>query len=152
MSEPMNQDYIRELLQEVPHRYPFLLVDRVLQCQPGESITAIKNVSVNEPYFTGHFPGYPVMPGVLILESLAQTGLILGMRTVQAEQGTLVFLTGVDKARFRRQILPGDQMTLKVQLGKMRSRLWRFTGEVWVGDELACEAAMMASPGKADEH
>src|SRR5699024_10448818 len=152
MSKDPDLEYIRELMQEVPHRFPFLLVDRVIDCQPGKSITAIKNVTINEPFFTGHFPEYPVMPGVLILESLAQAGLILGMRTVQAEKGTLVFLTGVDKARFKRQILPGDQMTLKVQLGKMRSRLWRFTGEVWVGDELACEAAMMASPGTSDEH
>lgn len=150
MTDPLNQDYIRELMQEVPHRFPFLLVDRVIDCQPGKSITAIKNVTINEPFFTGHFPGYPVMPGVLILESLAQAGLILGMRTVEAEKGTLVFLTGVDKARFKRQILPGDQMTLQVELGSMRSRLWRFSGEVWIGDELACKADMMASPGKSD--
>lgn len=150
MTNTSDQQYIRELMQEVPHRFPFLLVDRVLDCQPGKSITALKNVTINEPFFTGHFPSYPVMPGVIILESLAQAGLILGMRTAQAKKGTLVFLTGVEKARFKRQILPGDQMILKVELGKMRSRLWRFSGEVWVGDELACKADMMASPGKND--
>ncbi|RJS95331.1 3-hydroxyacyl-ACP dehydratase FabZ [Salinisphaera sp. Q1T1-3] len=141
------QDEIRAIMQKVPHRYPFLLVDRVLECEPGVSITALKNVTVNEPFFTGHFPGHPVMPGVLILEALAQAGLILGMRTVDAEDGTIVYFAGIDKARFKRQVIPGDQLLLKLSIGSAKKRLWKFNAEAWVGAELACRAEMMAIPG-----
>ncbi|WP_423820783.1 3-hydroxyacyl-ACP dehydratase FabZ [Salinisphaera sp. SPP-AMP-43] len=141
------QDEIRSIMKMVPHRYPFLLVDRVIECEPGQSITALKNVTVNEPFFTGHFPGHPVMPGVLILEALAQAGLILGMRTVDAEDGTIVYFAGIDKARFKRQVIPGDQLLLKLEIVSTKRRLWRFDAEAWVGDELACRAQMMAIPG-----
>lgn len=141
------QDEIRAIMQRVPHRYPFLLVDRVLECEPGKSITALKNVTINEPFFTGHFPGHPVMPGVLILEALAQAGLILGMRTVAADDGTIVYFAGIDKARFKRQVIPGDQLHLKLSIGSAKKRLWKFDAEAWVGDELACRAQMMAIPG-----
>lgn len=143
------QDEIQEIMKKVPHRYPFLLVDRVLECEPGKSITALKNVTINEPFFTGHFPGHPVMPGVLILEALAQAGLLLGMRTVEgAEEGTIVYFAGVDKARFKRQVIPGDQLLLKLEIGSAKKRLWRFDAEAWVGDDLACRAEMMAVPGQ----
>lgn len=145
------QDDIRSIMQKVPHRYPFLLVDRVIECKPGESITALKNVTINEPFFTGHFPGEPVMPGVLILEALAQAGLLLGMRTVDADDGTIVYFAGIDKARFKRQVVPGDQLLLKLVIGSTKKRLWRFDAEAWVGDELACRAQMMAIPGKPAE-
>lgn len=140
------QDEIRTIMRQVPHRYPFLLVDRVLECVPGQSITALKNVTVNEPFFPGHFPGHPVMPGVLILEALAQAGLILGMRTVDADDGTIVYFAGIDKARFKRQVIPGDQLLLKLEIGSAKKRLWRFDAEAWVGEELACRAQMMAIP------
>ena len=111
------QHDIRAIMRMVPHRFPFLLVDRVLECEPGQSITAIKNVTINEPFFPGHFPGHPVMPGVLILEALAQAGLILGMRTVNSADGTIVYFAGIDKARFKRQVVPGDQLLLKIVIG-----------------------------------
>jgi 3-hydroxyacyl-[acyl-carrier-protein] dehydratase len=143
----MNElDDIRAIMKRVPHRYPFLLVDRVIECEPGKSITALKNVTVNEPFFIGHFPGHPVMPGVLILEALAQAGLLLGMRTVNADDGTIVYFAGIDKARFKRQVVPGDQLMLKLVIGSAKKRLWRFDAEAWVGDELACRAQLMAIP------
>jgi len=150
MTDNVSQNDIRAIMREVPHRFPFLLVDRVIDCQPGKSITAIKNVTFNEPFFPGHFPGHPVMPGVLILEALAQAGLILGMRTVDADDGTIVYFAGIDKARFKRQVVPGDQLTLKLELGSAKRRLWRFYAEAWVEDELACRADMMAIPGQRD--
>lgn len=144
-------DDIRAIMRMVPHRFPFLLVDRVLDCKPGESITAIKNVTINEPFFPGHFPGHPVMPGVLILEALAQAGLILGMRTVDSADGTIVYFAGIDKARFKRQVVPGDQLLLKIVIGSAKKRIWRFDAEAWVGDELACRAQLMAVPGRPEE-
>lgn len=146
------QDDIRAIMRQVPHRFPFLLVDRVLECTPGESITAIKNVTINEPFFPGHFPGHPVMPGVLILEALAQAGLILGMRTVDnAKDGTIVYFAGIDKARFKRQVVPGDQLLLKLVIGSAKRRIWRFDAEAWVGDDLACRAQLMAIPADPEE-
>ncbi|GAB3683428.1 3-hydroxyacyl-ACP dehydratase FabZ [Salinisphaera aquimarina] len=146
-----DQDDIRTIMRQVPHRFPFLLVDRVLECEPGKSITAIKNVTINEPFFPGHFPGHPVMPGVLILEALAQAGLILGMRTVDASDGTIVYFAGIDKARFKRQVIPGDQLLLKIVIGSAKKRIWRFDAEAWVGDELACRAQLMAIPAKPED-
>lgn len=143
-------DDIRAIMRQVPHRFPFLLVDRVLTCEPGQSITALKNVTFNEPFFSGHFPGHPVMPGVLILEALAQAGLILGMRTANMKEGTIGYFVGVDKTRFKRQVVPGDQLLLKAELAATKRRLWRFETEAWVGDELACRAQIMAMPGAAD--
>ncbi|MES1951953.1 (3R)-hydroxymyristoyl-ACP dehydratase [Salinisphaera sp. S4-8] len=145
-----DQDDIKTIMRQLPHRFPFLLVDRVLSCEPGKSITAIKNVTINEPFFPGHFPSEPVMPGVLILEALAQAGLILGMRTVESEEGTIVYFAGIDKARFKRRVVPGDQLLLKLVVGSAKKRIWRFDAEAWVGDELACRAQMMAVPGKPD--
>lgn len=142
------QDDIQAIMAEVPHRYPFLLVDRILSCEPGERITAIKNVTFNEPFFPGHFPSHPVMPGVLILEALAQAGLVLGHRTVEAESGTIVYFAGIDNARFKRQVVPGDQLTLNLEIGQAKKRLWRFDAEAKVGDELACSAQLMAIPDR----
>ena len=133
----------------LPHRYPFLLVDKVVELDPGVRAVAVKNVSVNEPFFQGHFPGQPVMPGVLILEALAQAGLILGMRTMDADDGTIVYIAGIDKARFKRQVIPGDQLHLKLSIGSAKKRLWKFNAEAWVGEQLACRAEMMAVPGAA---
>lgn len=143
---------IKAILGEIPHRYPFLLVDRILECRPGHSLTAIKNVTINEPFFPGHFPGEPVMPGVLILEALAQAGLLLGMRSVKdQDRGGLVYFAGIDKARFKRRVVPGDRLTLKVELMAAKRRLWRFRGEAWVDDKLACSAELMAIPARQGE-
>lgn len=146
-----DRDDIIGILNSVPHRFPFLLVDRVIETDPGKRLTAIKNVTMNEPFFTGHFPGQPVMPGVLIVEALAQAGLLLGMRTAQAQdEGTLVYFAGIDKARFKRRVVPGDQLTLKVELVAAKRRVWRFQGEATVDGKLACSAGLMAIPGQAD--
>lgn len=149
----MNErDDIIGILNSVPHRFPFLLVDRVIETEPGKRLTAIKNVTFNEPFFTGHFPGEPVMPGVLIIEALAQAGLILGMRTAQEEdERRLVYFAGIDKARFKRRVIPGDQLELKVDLISAKRRLWHFRGEATVDGKLACSAGLLAIPGWADE-
>lgn len=147
-----DRDDIIGILNSVPHRYPFLLVDRVIETHPGKRLTALKNVTINEPFFQGHFPGEPVMPGVLIIEALAQAGLILGMRTVQEkDEDTLVYFAGIDKARFKRRVVPGDQLTLKVELLSAKKRIWHFNGEATVDGKLACRAGLLAIPGKADE-
>lgn len=148
--DPNSRDGIKAIMSELPHRFPFLLVDRVLECVPGERITALKNVTINEPFFPGHFPEEPVMPGVLILEALAQAGLLLGLRTTGPQkEGTLVYFAGIDNARFKRQVVPGDQLILKVDFTAGRRRLWRYHGEAWVDDKLACSADLMAVPVKA---
>jgi 3-hydroxyacyl-[acyl-carrier-protein] dehydratase len=122
-------------------------VDRVVELLPGESITAIKNVTINEPFFQGHFPGEPVMPGVLMLEALAQAGLLLGFASVEdREEGTLVFFAGIDNARFKRQVVPGDQLTLKVWYKGGRRKLWKFHAEASVEGQLACSADVLAIP------
>lgn len=146
-----DRDDIIGILRSVPHRFPFLLVDRVIDYAPGEWLTAIKNVTINEPFFPGHFPGQPVMPGVLIVEALAQAGLLLGMRTAgPQEEGTLVYFAGIDKARFKRRVVPGDQLTLKVDLVSAKRRAWRFEGEATVDGKVACSAGLMAIPAPAD--
>lgn len=141
---------IKSILAEMPHRFPFLLVDRVLSCTPGERLTAIKNVTINEPFFPGHFPEEPVMPGVLILEALAQAAMLLGIRTAgPGAAGGIVYFAGVDKARFKRQVVPGDQLVLELELTAAKSRLWRFHGKAKVDGVLACSADLMAIPARA---
>lgn len=143
---------IQQILARMPHRYPFLLVDRVLACEAGKELTAIKNVTINEPFFVGHFPVRPVMPGVLILEALAQASLLLGVAsTEQGSENMLYYFVGIDDARFKRVVTPGDQLILKTRLLAARRSLWKFATEAWVGEELACSAEMMAAPRKADE-
>lgn len=138
---------IRAILANVPHRYPFLLVDRVRECTPGKEITAIKNVTINEPFFTGHFPGHPVMPGVLILEALAQASLLLGIASTEAStEEMLYYFVGIDRARFKRVVEPGDQLTLHAKLLKSRAAMWKFSTEARVDGQLACSAEMMAAP------
>ncbi|MDN5938056.1 MAG: 3-hydroxyacyl-ACP dehydratase FabZ [Salinisphaera sp.] len=148
----MNErDDIIGILQQIPHRYPFLLVDRVLSWEPAKRLTAIKNVTINEPFFGGHFPAQPVMPAVLILAAMAQAGLILAKRSqTPREAGTLVYFAGIDRARFKRQVVPGDQLRLEVEMISAKRRLWRYRGEAWVGDALAATADLMAVPAKAD--
>lgn len=145
----MSMITINDILSTLPHRYPFLLVDRVVSCTPNQSIVAIKNVSVNEPHFTGHFPQSPVMPGVLQIEALAQAAGILIYKTLDdlPSNENWFFLAGVDDARFKRIVVPGDQLRLEVEILKIRRDLWKFKGTATVDGELACSAEIMTARG-----
>jgi len=137
---------VTEIFDLLPHRYPFLLVDRVLEYDPGVSITAIKNVTINEPFFQGHFPGVPVMPGMLILEALAQAGGILVSKTLEGPLGDRIFMfTGVEKAKFRRPVTPGDQVVLRCFDLKRRMALCRMRAEATVDGKIAAEAELTAA-------
>ena len=140
-------DQIRAML---PHRYPFLLVDRVTECVPGEHLTAIKNVTINEPFFQGHFPEKPVMPGVLIIEALAQASGILAFITEgdQRDENVLFFFVGIDGARFKRPVLPGDRVELKTRLLRRRRDVWKFSTEALVDGRRAALAELMVAPGR----
>ena len=139
MKAPLGPAEIREL---IPHRYPFLLVDRIEELEPGVRALGIKNVSQNEPFFQGHFPDYPVMPGVLIIEALAQVGAV-GVMAGGEHRDKLALFTGIDGVRFRRQVLPGDVLTLEVEIGRLKGRVGRGTARATVGDERVCEAELM---------
>ncbi len=142
--------YIEEIRRFLPHRYPLLLVDRVIECKPGENIVAIKNVSVNEPHFTGHFPNQAIMPGVLIIEALAQVTGLLGFRTMSEEPSDdiLYMLVGIDNVRFKRQVVPGDQLMLKAKIERRSKVIWKFSCEASVDGELCTAASLLcaASP------
>lgn len=138
---------IHEIMRHLPHRYPFLLVDRVLECETGQRIKAIKNVSINEAFFQGHFPGYPVMPGVLIIEAMAQVSAILAYmtRAERPDDKSLLFFAGIDDARFKRPVFPGDQLVLEsTELNVVRS-VFKFAAKASVGGELVAEAVLMAA-------
>ena len=139
---------INEIKKTIPHRYPFLLVDKVIECDMDSRIVGIKNVTVNEPFFQGHFPEFPVMPGVLIIEALAQVACILGVKILGKEGEPSVFFTGIDKAKFRRPVVPGDQLRLELTKIKQRGTLFRFEGKAFVGDALAAECTLQAMLGK----
>lgn len=143
----MSEMYIEEIRRFLPHRYPFLLIDRVLDFVPGETLTAIKNVSVNEPFFTGHFPETPIMPGVLIIEALAQATGLLGFKTMSEEPSDdlLYMLVGVDNVRFKRQVVPGDQLTLKVKLLRRSKVIWKFSCEASVDGQVVTAADMLCA-------
>jgi 3-hydroxyacyl-[acyl-carrier-protein] dehydratase len=138
---------ISAIMGMLAHRSPFLLVDKVTAYEKGKSLTAIKNVTYNEPFFTGHFPNAPTMPGVLILEALAQTcGLLTSLETgIRAESGVIFYFAGIDNARFKRIVVPGDQLALQVTIDRVRRGLWRFKAKAMVGDELACEADLLCA-------
>lgn len=136
---------IKGIMEILPHRYPFLLVDRIVELEPGRNITALKNVTMNEPFFQGHFPGEPVMPGVLILEAMAQVGSILACLSDREMIGRLAYFAGVDKARFRRVVRPGDQLVLKLTMIKQKGKIIKMAGQTFVDDQLATEAELMAS-------
>ena len=137
---------INKILKILPHRYPFILVDRILEIDPGKRIVGIKNVTINEPFFQGHFPGFPIVPGVLIIEAMAQTwGIcVFALQPEEAENKNL-FFSGIDKARFRKPVIPGDQMYLEMELIKHRGTLWKFKGKATVKGELVAEAELLAS-------
>jgi len=148
MNEPMQLD-IHEILRRLPHRYPFLLVDRVLECVPGHKVRALKNVSINEPYFQGHFPHRPVMPGVIIIEALAQAAGILAFVTagVYPDENSVFYFVGIDKARFRRPVGPGDQLTLQATLERNLRGIWKLTAVASVDGAEAASAELMLAPG-----
>ncbi len=138
---------IREILDHLPHRYPFLLVDRVISCEPGKTIHAYKNLTINEPFFAGHFPGIPVMPGVLILESLAQAAGILSFLTlgVKPDDTSLFYFAGIDKARFKKPVTPGDQLHLHVTILRQMRGIWKYQAEARVDGDLVAEAELMCT-------
>jgi 3-hydroxyacyl-[acyl-carrier-protein] dehydratase len=135
---------IHQILKQLPHRYPFLLVDRVLSIEKGKSIKALKNVTINEPFFQGHFPHRPVMPGVLMLEALAQAAALLAFDTLGASPSDemVYYFAGIDGARFKRPVEPGDQLTLEVELLRMKAGIFKFKARALVGDELTVEAEL----------
>ena len=138
---------IHQILKKLPHRYPILLVDRVLELEKGKRIKALKNVSINEQYFLGHFPHRPVMPGVLMLEALAQAAAILSFETmgVPPDDKTVYYFGGIDGARFKRPVEPGDQLSLEATLDRMKSGVFKFSARALVGDELAVEAQLICT-------
>jgi 3-hydroxyacyl-[acyl-carrier-protein] dehydratase len=138
---------IHQILKKLPHRYPFLLVDRVLEVEKGVRIKALKNVTMNEPFFTGHFPHRPVMPGVLMLEALAQAAALLAFDTLDVvpDDKTVYYFAGIDGARFKRPVEPGDQLVLDVSLLRMKAGIFKFSAKAWVGEELAVEAELMCT-------
>jgi 3-hydroxyacyl-[acyl-carrier-protein] dehydratase len=138
---------IHEILKFLPHRYPFLLIDRVIEMELGKSLVALKNVTINEAFFNGHFPNRPVMPGVLILEAMAQAGGVLAYKSSNStpSDGTLYYFAGIDKARFRRVVEPGDQLRLEVKVLRKKRDIWKLEGFAYVKDELACSAEFMSA-------
>jgi 3-hydroxyacyl-[acyl-carrier-protein] dehydratase len=136
------------ILERLPHRFPFLMVDRVLDVVPGKSIVAVKNISANEAYFQGHFPGYPVVPGVLIVEALAQAGGVLAYETATADERIwILYLVGVEETRFKQTVRPGDQVILRVELVKRRRSLWRFVGVAEVDGKVVAESQILMADG-----
>jgi 3-hydroxyacyl-[acyl-carrier-protein] dehydratase len=151
MSKPIDTSLdtldIYQILEHLPHRYPFLLIDRVTECVVGERLTGYKNVTFNEPYFTGHFPNRPVMPGVLILEALAQATGILAFRTSGKvpDNDSLYYLVGIDGARFKQPVVPGDQLVLEVEIVKTKRGVWKFNGVAKVDGKVVCAAELMCA-------
>ncbi|GJL78608.1 MAG: beta-hydroxyacyl-ACP dehydratase [Nitrospinaceae bacterium] len=141
---------INEIKRIIPHRYPFLLVDRVTECDMESRIVGIKNVTADEPFFQGHFPEYPVMPGVLIIEALAQVACILALKILKKEGHGSVFFTGIDGAKFRKPVVPGDQLRLELNKLKQRGTIFRFQAEAYVGETLATECTLQAMLGKTE--
>ncbi|WP_137938367.1 3-hydroxyacyl-ACP dehydratase FabZ [Chitinivorax sp. B] len=138
---------INEIMKALPHRYPFLLVDRVLECEAGKRVVALKNVTINEPFFTGHFPELPVMPGVLIIEALAQAAGLLAYQTVgqEKQRNTIYYFAGIDNARFKVPVSAGDQLILEVDLVRQARNVWKFSAKAKVGEQLAAEADIMVA-------
>jgi 3-hydroxyacyl-[acyl-carrier-protein] dehydratase len=144
----MNELSVKEIMQLIPHRYPFLLIDKVIEWVPFESIIAIKNITINEPYFQGHFPGEPVMPGVLMVEALAQAaGVLAYLSEGNTYKDHLFYLATIENAKFRKMIVPGDTLKLVVNFKACKNRFVKIEGKVYVGDQLACSADLMSAKG-----
>ncbi|MFZ3101197.1 MAG: 3-hydroxyacyl-ACP dehydratase FabZ [Desulfitobacteriaceae bacterium] len=135
-----------EILEILPHRYPFIFIDRIIEIEEGKRAVGIKNVSANEPFFQGHFPDFPIMPGVLIMEALAQVGAVLVLRKEEFK-GRIALYAGLDEVRFKRQVIPGDQLRLEVELLKMKANIGVAWGEAYVGEELAAKGKIMFAIG-----
>ncbi len=133
---------IQAIMGFLPHRYPFLLIDRIVEFEPAKRLIAIKNVTINEPFFQGHFPGYPIMPGVLVIEAMAQAGAIVMMAEIQDRDKKLVVFTGIERAKFRRPVTPGDQLRIEVDVLSMKTRVGRIEGKAFVDGKLACQATL----------
>lgn len=138
---------IIEIIKTLPHRYPFLLVDRVLEMVPGESIKAIKNVTFNEEFFQGHFPGQPVMPGVLIIEAMAQAGGIMAYKAQPQAKGRLIYFMAIDKVKFRQPVVPGDQLVFELKTTHKSSRAWKMSGRAYVDGKVVSQAELTAAVG-----
>lgn len=136
---------IGQILEILPHRYPFLLVDRILEIEPGKRAVGLKNVTFNEPFFQGHFPGRPIMPGVLILEAMAQVGAVLLLSDLPDRHTKLIYFTGIDSAKFRRPVVPGDQIRFEIEILKLRARACKLRGTATVDQQLAAEAEILSA-------
>ena len=147
----MSELNIDQIMERLPHRFPFLLIDRVLSFEKEKSIRALKNVTVNEPHFTGHFPKYPVMPGVLLVEAMAQAGGMLAFQSVEDNRDYLVYFTGIDGVRFRKPVRPGDQVIFVLTCLRRRGFMWKLRGEAFVDDKLVCEGTLSATLVPQDE-
>lgn len=150
MSAQIETIDIQAILKHLPHRYPFILVDRVLEVEPGKRLTALKNVTINEPFFTGHFPEQPIMPGVLILESMAQASALLAALSFETERRVLHLFAGIDKARFKRKVQPGDQLHLEIELTKTRKEIRKVNAIARVDGELVCSAELISATVDAE--
>ena len=136
----------QEIMEILPHKHPFLLIDRIIEFEKGKRIVGIKNVTVNEPFFGGHFPGYPIMPGVLVIEAMAQVGGVLVFKSDPGDiENKTVFFMGIDKAKFRRPVIPGDQMKFELEVTKRRGSIWGFKGTAYVDEKLVAEAELLAT-------
>ena len=143
----MNGMDINKILEYLPHRYPFLLIDRVLSCEPGKRLAALKNVTINEPFFQGHFPHHPIMPGVMIIEAMAQACAILAFHSEQhrADERLIYYFVGIDHARFKKPVMPGDTLRLEVALERHVRSIWKFTAQALVADAVVAVAEMMCT-------
>lgn len=153
----VNTMEIQEIMEHLPHRYPMLLIDRVLSVDPGKEVIALKNVTINEPFFAGHFPHYPVMPGVLIVEAMAQAAALLAFKTfdLKSDSKSVYYFVGIDEARFKKPVMPGDRLILKVQILRAIRSIWKFSAQAFVDNALVSEAqllcTMRANPGNAGQ-
>jgi 3-hydroxyacyl-[acyl-carrier-protein] dehydratase len=140
---------IQEIMKLLPHRYPFIMIDRILELTPGEKIIALKNVTINEPFFQGHFPGNPIMPGVLIIEAMGQAGAVLAAKSLEREPyGSLIYFMGMDKVKFRKPVTPGDQLIFEMKFLKQRRNVFRMSGTAYVDKNVVAQAELMATFGE----
>ena len=145
----MDKNYdIQKIMAVLPHRYPFIMIDRIIELIPGDKVVALKNVTINEPFFQGHFPENPVMPGVLIVEAMGQAGAVLAAESLPKEkQGSLIFFMGMDKVKFRKPVVPGDQLIFEMQFLRQRARVFKMSGVAYVDKQRVAEAELMATFG-----
>lgn len=140
---------IQKIMSILPHRYPFIMIDRIIELVPGEKVVALKNVTINEPFFQGHFPGNPIMPGVLMIEAMGQAGAVLAAESLaEKERGSLIYFMGMNKVKFRKPVVPGDQIIFELKFLKQRAKVFKMSGMALVDEKLVAEAELMASFGE----